>query len=52
MNYEELKFYFEMNYYVDSIEELEIRLKALSDYIDERKLCELMCGGDKNDCDI
>ena len=52
MNYEELKFYFEMNYCVDSIEELEIRLKALSDYIDERKLCELMCGGDKNDCDI
>jgi hypothetical protein len=52
MNYEELKFYFEMNYCVDSIEELEIRLKALSDYIDERKICDLMCGGVEDDSDI
>ena len=35
-----------------NIDELELRLKALETYIEQRKLCELMCGGVEDDCDI
>ena len=34
------------------IKDLEAYLLALTDYIEQRKLCELMCGGVEDDCDI
>ena len=34
------------------IKELEIRAKALERYIEQRKLCDLMCGGVEDDSDI
>ena len=35
-----------------SIKDLEIYLMALSDYVVQRKLCDLMCGGVEDDSDI
>ena len=35
-----------------SIEELAIVSKAMNDYYEQRKLCDLMCGGVEDDCDI
>ena len=34
------------------IKDLEIYLMALSDYVEQRKLCDLMCGGVEDDSDI
>ena len=35
-----------------SIKDLEIYLMVLSDYVEQRKLCDLMCGGVEDDSDI
>ena len=35
-----------------SIKELEIRAKALENYIEQRKMCEPICGGVENDSNI
>ena len=38
--------------YDASIKDLKIYLMTLSDYIEQRKLCDLMCGGVENDSNI
>lgn len=35
-----------------SIKDLEIYRMALSDYVEQRKLCDLMCGGVEDGSDI
>jgi hypothetical protein len=50
--YEELLMEYQLTLSGFNITELELRLKALETYIEQRKLCELMCGGIQNDCDI
>ena len=49
---EELKFQCQLTLCSVSIETLENMVEALQQYLTDRKLCELMCGGVEDDCDF
>ena len=48
--YDDILLKLQTTMYDMSIKDLEIYLMALSDYVEQRKLCELMCGGVKLLC--
>ncbi len=50
--YEELLTQYQLTMSGVNLEELKIYVDAINDYYEQRKMCDLMCGGDKNDCDI
>ena len=50
--YDDIFFFFLTTMYDISIKDLEIYLMVLSDYVEQRKLCDLMCGGVENDSNI
>ena len=50
--YDDILLKLQTTMYDMSIKDLEIYLMALSDYVVQRKLCDLMCGGVENDSDI
>ena len=50
--YKELLMQYQLTMSGVNLKELKTHVDAINDYYEQRKLCELMCGGDKNDCDI
>lgn len=50
--YEELLMQYQLTMSGVNLEELKIYVDAINDYYEQRKMCDLMCGGVKNDCDI
>ena len=50
--YDDILLKLQTTMYDISIKDLGIYLMALSDYIEQRKLCELICGGVENDSNI
>ena len=47
--YDDILLKLQTTMYDMSIKDLEIYLMALSDYVEQRKLCDLMCGGVEDD---
>ena len=50
--YEELLMQYQLTMSGVNLEELKIYVDAINDYYEQRKLCDLMCGGVEDDSDI
>ena len=50
--YEELLMQYQLTMSGVNLEELKIYVDAINDYYEQRKMCELMCGGAEDDCNI
>lgn len=50
--YDDILLKLQTTMYDMSIKDLEVQRMALSDYVEQRKLCGLMCGGVEDDSDI
>jgi hypothetical protein len=50
--YEELLMQYQLTMSGVNLEELKIYVDAINDYYEQRKMCELMCGGVEDDSDI
>jgi hypothetical protein len=50
--YEELLMQYQLTMSGVNLEELKIYVDAINDYYEQRKMCELLCGGVEDDSDI
>lgn len=50
--YEELLMQYQLTMSDVTLEELKIYVDAINDYYEQRKMCDLMCGGVEDDSNI
>ena len=50
--YKELLMQYQLTMSGINLKELKVHADAINDYYEQRKLCELMCGGVEDDCNI
>lgn len=50
--YEELLMQYQLTMSGVNLEELKIYVDAINDYYEQRKMCDLMCGGVEDDSNI